>query len=107
MTTRPISAAEARTLRLPILRPGLPPESAVFDGDDDPDPRHFGAFDPAGRLIGVASIYRATAPRPLGDPAGHWQLRGMATLEEARGSGGGRALLTACRNEAEAAGGNW
>jgi GNAT superfamily N-acetyltransferase len=36
MEIRPITSAEARTVHLPVLRPGLPPEAAILDHDDDP-----------------------------------------------------------------------
>ena len=91
---RSISAAETIAVRWPVLRPGFPRDTAVFDGDDAPATLHFGAFD-GERLVGVASIYLASMPeRPETAPA--WQLRGMATLPEVRGAGFGRALLDAC-----------
>jgi GNAT superfamily N-acetyltransferase len=95
---RTISAPETHALRLPILRAGMPPDSAIFPGDESADARHFGAF--AGdRLVGVASIYPAPLPeRP--DLKATWQLRGMATLPEVRGQGFGRALVQACLEHA-------
>jgi len=90
---RVISAAETMPLRLAILRPGRPPETAQFPGDHAADTRHFGAFV-EGRLLGIASMYRAEMPERLGLRA--CQLRGMATAEEARGAGLGRGLIKAC-----------
>ena len=91
---RAISAAETIAVRWPVLRPGFPREAAVFDGDDAPGALHFGAFD-GEALTGVASIYPAPFPaKPEASPA--YQLRGMATLPEARGAGFGKALLDAC-----------
>jgi GNAT superfamily N-acetyltransferase len=91
---REISPAETYPLRLPILRAGLPPESAVFPNDDAPETVHFGAFR-GKELVGVASLYSAELPeKPQFKPA--WQLRGMATLPEVRGGGYGRALVEAC-----------
>jgi GNAT superfamily N-acetyltransferase len=91
---RRITAAETIAVRWPVLRPGFPRESAVFDGDDAPHTLHFGAFE-GERLIGVASIYLAPFPAmPDSSPA--WQLRGMATLPEVRGRRFGCALLDAC-----------
>ncbi len=93
---RPITAAETVAVRWPILRPGFPPETAIFDGDDAPQTCHLGSFMD-GRLCGVASIFLAKLPeRPSIENA--WQLRGMATLPEVRGTGAGRALLTACED---------
>ena len=53
---RAISTAETLPLRLSVLRPGRPVESAHFAGDDSPGTRHFGAFR-EGRLLGIASLY--------------------------------------------------
>jgi GNAT superfamily N-acetyltransferase len=92
---RLISAAETIPVRWSILRPGFPRESAIFPGDDLETTRHFGAFDDAQRLVGVASIYLAPMPeQPHLAPA--WQLRGMATVPDVRGAGHGRALVDAC-----------
>jgi GNAT superfamily N-acetyltransferase len=100
---RPITAEETIAVRWPILRAGLPRETAIFPGDSSPETQHFGAFD-GGQLIGVASIYRAPLPeRP--EAAGAWQLRGMATLPEVQGRGFGRALVEACLAAVRGAGG--
>ncbi len=94
MPIHPISAAETIAVRWPILRPGFPRETAIFDGDDAPGTLHFGGFD-GERLVGVASIYLVSFPaQPDAAPA--FQLRGMATLPEVRGAGFGKALLDAC-----------
>ena len=94
MPIRPISAAETIAVRWPVLRPGLPRETAEFDGDDAPGTLHFGAFDDDA-LTGVASIYLAIFPAQP-DVSPTMQLRGMATLPEVRGAGFGTALLDAC-----------
>jgi len=90
---REISAAETWPLRLAVLRPGRPLESAQFPSDDAPATRHFGAFRD-GRLLSIASLYLAEMPEQKGLPA--FQLRGMATAPEARGKGLGRALVHSC-----------
>ena len=91
---RAISAAETIAVRWPVLRPGFARETAIFNGDDAAGTLHFGTFE-SGKLTGVASIYLAPFPaQPDGAPA--FQLRGMATLPEVRGSGFGKALLDAC-----------
>jgi GNAT superfamily N-acetyltransferase len=101
MEIRPITSVEARTVRHPVLRPGLPPETAILDRDDDPGTLHFGAFHGA-RLVGVATFFEDACPlRPL-IPA--WRLRGMATLADMRGRGGGRALVAEGVRAAKAAG---
>ena len=87
---RPISAIDARTVRHPVLREGLPPESAILDRDDDPTTFHLGAYD-GERLVAVATFFPEECPGRPGRRA--WRLRGMATLREARGRGAGRALV--------------
>jgi GNAT superfamily N-acetyltransferase len=90
---RIITAAETWPLRLAVLRPGRPIEAAQFPGDDAATTRHFGAFR-EGRLLGIASLYLTEMPEQPGLSA--FQLRGMATALEARGTGCGRALVHAC-----------
>jgi GNAT superfamily N-acetyltransferase len=91
---RLISAAATLTVRHPVLRAGLPLETAIFSGDDAPATQHFGVFAEE-QLVGVASIYRAALPE-RSEVAGAWQLRGMAILPEFRGRSLGHALLAAC-----------
>ncbi len=100
---RRISAEEVRALRQTVLRPGQGPESCVYPGDDLPDTVHLGAFDDAGRLVGVASLYREDR---TGGPAGGWRLRGMATDPDVRGAGYGAAVLAASISHAGAVGGS-
>jgi GNAT superfamily N-acetyltransferase len=90
MTIRAITSTEARWVRLPVLRAGLPPESAILDHDDDPGTRHFGAFD-GERLVGVATFFAEPCPLKPGPRA--WRLRGMATLPDMQGRGVGRSLV--------------
>ena len=102
---RSITAAETLDLRHPILRAGLPRETAVFPGDERHDSHHFGAFID-GRMVGVATIHFVPLlDRPDFDPA--YQIRGMATAEDARGLGVGNALIKACIDAAVAGGGQW
>jgi len=90
MEIRPITSTEARAVRLPVLRAGLPAETAILDHDDDPSTRHFGAFVDE-RLVGVATFFADPCPVRPGQRA--WRLRGMATLAEMQGRGAGRALV--------------
>ena len=101
VVVRTIDAAETRPLRMAVLRPGQPPETAVFPGDGDERTRHFGAFA-GGRLVGIASVY---AESRAGKPPGGWRLRGMATDPSARGQGAGRAVLAASVDYVAAEGG--
>jgi len=90
MEIRPITPRQARTVRLPVLRAGMPPESAILDHDDDPGTRHFGALD-GERLVGVATFFAEPCALRPGRRA--WRLRGMATLDDMRGCGAGTALV--------------
>jgi GNAT superfamily N-acetyltransferase len=80
---------EILPLRHAELRPGLPLESARFDGDDDPTTRHFGAFlRTTGEIVCCVSCMRTARN---GEDA--WQVRGMATRGDVVRRGIGRALL--------------
>ena len=74
-------------LRWTILRAGLPRETALFDGDDEPTTYHIGAFD-GDTLLACATFMR----RPF-DQKPAWQLRGMAVSGERQRRGLGRAIL--------------
>jgi GNAT superfamily N-acetyltransferase len=90
LSVRPIRVDQALSIRHPILRPGLPVESAMFPEDDDAQTLHLGAYE-AGRLFAVATFFpEAYAGRP---GASAYRLRGIATLEAWRGRGGGSALV--------------
>ena len=93
MELRPIPVEQARDLRRHVLRPGRPADEAISPGDEDRTALHVGVFE-AGRLAGVASVFRETCPGRPGEVG--WRLRGMAALEDARGKGYGRALIQAC-----------
>lgn len=90
MEIRRITAAAARDVRHPVLRAGLPFETAILPHDDDPETLHLGAYED-GRLVGVATYFPEMYPDRPGLAA--WRLRGMATLPEMRGRGAGRMLL--------------
>jgi GNAT superfamily N-acetyltransferase len=100
---RRVTASETLAVRMPVLRPGFPPESAIFDGDDAPATLHFGACA-GSELIGVVSIYRVPFPDQPNE-AVTWQLRGMAVMPEWQGRGVGEALLSACVDAARHANG--
>lgn len=88
---RRIDLRTARQLRHQLLRPHQEPWEIVFEGDDEADTAHLGAFEDD-VLVGIASVMREAPPW---DPAATraWRLRGMATLPEIRGQGYGGALL--------------
>lgn len=89
VTLRRVATADVVPLRHRVLRPGLPPETAVFDGDDEPETRHFAAFlEHRVDAIACLSFMR----RPL-DGQAAYQLRGMAVRVDLARRGLGRALL--------------
>ncbi len=90
--TRRISAAETLPLRLEVLRPGRPPETARFAGDDLATTTHWGAFGPGDEPLAIATLMRSPKPGTSG-PA--WQVRGMASSPRVRGQGYGSAALRA------------
>ncbi len=90
MEVKQISARDTYTIRHKILRPGRDFETCIFDGDEDEQTFHLGAFI-EGRLVSVASFYYEKNPNFEGE--NHFQLRGMATLEEFQRKGFSRELL--------------
>jgi GNAT superfamily N-acetyltransferase len=86
---------EVVELRWRVLRAGRPREDAVWDGDREPETRHWVA-EHDGRVVGTATVLK----RPMqGDPARPWQLRGMATTPEWQGKGVGGKVLDAVVTE--------
>jgi GNAT superfamily N-acetyltransferase len=112
---RPISAAETRPLRHLVLRPDKPAEALVYPGDDHPEGLHLGAFDEAGGLVGVATLYPEAPPDehfgeiPAGayEPGAAFRLRGMATRPDVRGARYGRALMEGCFSHVRLRGGEY
>ena len=90
---RKIDVRTARQIRHTVLRPHQEPWEIVFEGDDEPDTLHIGAFR-GEELVGIASVMRESLPGK--DDAVAWRVRGMATLPEVRGQGYGGALLERC-----------
>ena len=83
-----ISATQTHQIRLDILRNGvnLP---VAFPGDTDPKTFHLGVFE-QDELKGIASFMKTN--NVLFDEE-QYQLRGMATVREARGKGYGKLML--------------
>ncbi|HWP40378.1 MAG TPA: GNAT family N-acetyltransferase [Tepidisphaeraceae bacterium] len=76
-------------LRWRVLRTGLPRQTAIFEGDEEPTTRHLAAVLD-GRVVGCATLLR----RPwMNQPA--WQLRGMAVEPQYQRRGIGTLLLQA------------
>ncbi|HEV8605209.1 MAG TPA: GNAT family N-acetyltransferase [Tepidisphaeraceae bacterium] len=83
----PAKLADILGLRHVVLREGLPPEAAIFEGDEAATSHHFAAFAD-GKCVGCASFH---FNQYEGKPA--WQLRGMATDAAFRSGGIGAHLL--------------
>jgi len=62
-------------------------------GDDLPGGVHFGMVAPDGAVVGTCFVY--SEPCPWRPDADAWRLRSMATDPAWRGSGVGRAVLSA------------
>jgi GNAT superfamily N-acetyltransferase len=94
---RQIPIADTRPLRHAVLRPSEPLDGLL---DHEPDGAFaVGAFE-HGQLLAIGFIVPATSPQgdgklPKGHTAGVWRIRGMATVEHARGRGLGAAVLDA------------
>ena len=84
---RPATAYEVIDLRHAVLRAGLPRESAMFPGDDEPSAKHF-VSEENGTIVGCVTLH---LNEWNGEPA--WQLRGMAIDPTQQGNGIGAELL--------------
>ena len=99
---REITAEATRPVRHAVLWPHKPDAAAcVIAGEEEAGVGHLGAFDGAGRLVGVCSLFPQRSERfpealPPADPV--YRLRVMGTRSEVRGLGAGAALVEeACR----------
>lgn len=86
--------AEVIDLRHAVLRAGLPHETASFEGDDDPDTRHYVALL-EGRIVGCLTLLLNYWEGELA-----WQLRGMAVEPGLQRAGIGAKMLTVAESEA-------
>lgn len=86
VTVRQLTTADMPALyalRLEVLRPGMPPEAAIFPGDDVSTTVHLGAFQENGRCVGIATLVENDG----------LQLRGMAVAPGLQGHGIGAEIL--------------
>lgn len=90
-----IPSSATFAVRLPVLRPGKPVESCVFDGDDLPSTVHFGIFEDQ-NLIGVISVFKANSD--LLPQNNQFQIRGMAVLDSHQKRGLGDRLVKAAED---------
>lgn len=83
-----LTAEQTHPIRRAVLRDET--DEVVFDGDDLPTTIHLGATI-TGELVTISTWLQRRYP-DLPEHAGH-QLRGMATLPDARGSGAATLVL--------------
>lgn len=102
MKIEEILSKQTLALRKEILRPGKDISTCIFEGDDAPDTRHFGAVDEKGRIVGVVSVYCKGHPSLHQESA--WQIRAMATSTACRGQGVGSLLLVSAEHYAKRSG---
>ncbi|MBZ0254834.1 GNAT family N-acetyltransferase, partial [bacterium] len=76
-----------------VLIVGTDRTSPEFDGDYDESTRHFGAFVNERNLCCLSWMRAGLDSQPA------WQLRGMATHSDFRGTGVGRELLDYSENQ--------
>jgi GNAT superfamily N-acetyltransferase len=84
---RAVPAAEIIDLRHQVLRQGLPRNTAIFPGDEEPGAIHLAAFS-GDTLIGCATLHRNSF-----DHQAAYQLRGMAVAPSHQRHGIGALLL--------------
>ncbi|MNK07011.1 Acetyltransferase (GNAT) family protein [compost metagenome] len=85
-----ITSQETFAVRLPVLRPGKPIDSCIFDGDDLNTTAHFGIYDDE-IIVGVTSIFQTSTP--LLSQKQQFQLRGMAIVDSHQKRGLGDQLV--------------
>lgn len=89
-TVKQITSQETFAVRQPVLRPGKPVETCIFDGDDLPTTIHFGVFD-NDALAGVISVFKAS--HDFFTEKSQYQIRGMAVLDNFQTKGMGEKLV--------------
>lgn len=90
MQIRRISARDTLYIRSKLLRNGAPASECIFEGDNDDQTFHLGAFID-GKLASVVSFFYRDNPDLPGE--NQYQLRGMATLDSYQGQGISSKLL--------------
>lgn len=90
-----ISVEQARPIRQRVLRPHQAASELVYPGDDASDSFHLGAMR-SDEVLAILSMYFAPKPDDTSDA---WRIRGMASVDEIRGTGYGRKLVEVARNK--------
>ena len=88
-----ITAKDTYEIRQEILRKGID-LPYMFDGDLDKETFHLGAFD-ENKLVAIATFMKSVNEC---FNSSQYQLRGMATIEIARGKGCGKMMITNAAN---------
>ncbi|HRB70629.1 MAG: GNAT family N-acetyltransferase [Flavobacterium sp.] len=86
-----INSTTTFQVRQPVLRPGRPLESCIFEGDDLETTTHLGLYNNS-TLAGIVSIFASC--HKLFPQVGQFQLRGMAVLNEFQKKGYGERLVS-------------
>lgn len=84
-----ISVEQARPIRQRVLRPHQKASELIYPGDDASDSFHLGAMR-GDEVLAILSMY--FSPKP-DDTSNAWRIRGMASVDEIRGTGYGRKLV--------------
>lgn len=99
MIIKPISSKETLSLRQLVLRPGKSVDECVFEGDNEPENFHLGAFE--GKVLaGIVSLMNRK--NTAFTEKKQFQLRGMAVLPEFRNRKIAVELLKAAEEELHA-----
>tara|TARA_B100000767_G_scaffold244816_1_gene243307 strand:+ start:1215 stop:1667 length:453 start_codon:yes stop_codon:yes gene_type:complete len=85
-----ISSSETYPIRHEVLRAGHPIESCKFDGDEQTETIHFGAFK-NNKLVGVISCYLTNGNHF--NSGRNYQIRGVAVASHLQQAGVGKALM--------------
>ena len=93
-----ISASETIDLRSRVLRPGLPTELSVFEGDQDPSTIHLGLRDSLTNKIVCNGTLMINVCSYFPEFQNAYRLRGMATDPAFQQKGLGKILITAAEN---------
>ncbi|GAA4765269.1 MULTISPECIES: GNAT family N-acetyltransferase [Flavobacterium] len=95
---KPVPAKFTHVVRHPVLRPGKPIDTCIFEGDDLSSTKHFGLYFNED-LIGVISVFENKSS--IFNHPNQLQIRGMAVLEKFQGKGYGRLLVNEVENYAK------
>ena len=93
-TIKQIPSQDTFAVRQPVLRPGKPVDSCIFEGDDLETTTHFGIYADDD-IKGCVSVFQSASEEFPEE--NQFQMRGMAVVESHQKKGLGEMLV----NEAE------